>query len=178
MHESNYLARIAFLVVAVATMVMLWSVVVQGDEPGRDALFHIERNKNANIIQYDAQLGPDGMLHSKEPVVGYWVRLADQGQIKQLTWLQKKFAYGFKAKLNRAQDTVTLDMAANLGRTIMVRKDGDDYRAISHIDGVPSYIHKIFIHATGQGLSTKVDYIELYGSAIISGDEQYEYFTP
>ncbi len=81
-----------------------------GDEPDRDALFHIERNKNANIVQYDAQIKPDGMLYSKEPVVGYWIRLADQGQVKELTWIQKTFAYGFTVKLNKDENTATLDM--------------------------------------------------------------------
>ena len=37
---------------------------------------------NANIIQYDAQVAPDGKLLKKEPVVGYWIRLAEQGQVQ------------------------------------------------------------------------------------------------
>ena len=152
--------------------------IVHAAEPNHDALFHIERNKNANIIQYDAQVGANGMLYSKEPVVGYWVRLADQGQIKELTWVQKTFAYGFTVKLNKNDNTAKLDMAANIGRTILVKRIDEDYRAIADIDGVKSYIDKIFIHATGKGTSTKVNYIELYGKAVNDQDEQYERFSP
>jgi len=104
-------------------------VFVHGDEPDRDALFHIGRNKNANIIQYDAQVNPDGKLYSREPVVGYWVRLAEQGQVRKLTWIQRKFAFGFKLKLNKNENTATLDMAVNLGRTILVKKDSKNYQA-------------------------------------------------
>lgn len=152
--------------------------IVYGAELERDALFRIERNKNANIVQYDAQVTEDGKLYSKEPVVGYWIRLADKGQVQELTWIQNKFAYGFSAKFHKRDNSATLDMTANLGRDILVRKDGEDYRAVGRIDGEDSYIEKIFIHATGKGASTKVNYIELYGKALITGKDQYERFSP
>ena len=152
--------------------------IAQADGPDRDSLFHIERNKNANIVQYDAQIKSDGMLYSKEPVVGYWIRLADQGQVKELTWVQKTFAYGFTVKLNKDENTATLVMVADLGRIILVKRDGEDYRAIADIDGVESYIDKIFIHATGKGTSIKVNYIELYGKDVNGQGEQYERFSP
>lgn len=151
---------------------------IYGSEPVRDPLFHIERNKNANIVQYDAQVEPNGKLVSKEPVVGYWIRLANEGEIKELTWVQEKFAYGFNAKYHKKDNTVTLDMAADLGRTIEVKRDGDDYRAIAEIDGVESYIDKIYISASGKGTSTKVDYIEMFGISVETGDEQHERFKP
>jgi hypothetical protein len=158
--------------------IVIAPAIVQAAGPVRDALFHIERNKNANIIQYDAQVGTNGMLYSKEPVVGYWVRLAEQGQIKELTWVQSKFAYGFTVKLNKDENTAKLDMAANLGRTLLVMRDGENYRAITNIDGVESYIDRIFIQAAGKGTSIKVDYIELYGKAVNDQNEQYERFSP
>ena len=160
------------------TATMLYPAMVFASDLARDALFYIERNKNANIIQYDAQVTADGQLYSKEPVVGYWVRLAEQGQVKELIWIEKKFAYGFTTKLNKQKNTVTMDMVAKLGRSIVVRQDGGDYRAVARIDGVDSYIEKIFIHATGKGASTKVNYIELYGKAVNNGNDQYERFSP
>ena len=152
-------------------------VVLHAAGPDRDALFHIERNKNANIIQYDAQLGPDGKLQARKPVLAYWVRLAEQGQVKELSWIQRKFAYGFSTKLNKSENSVTLDMTLNIGRTLLVRQEGGDYRAIADINGVESYIDKIFIHATGKGISTRVSYIELYGKAVNNREEQYERFS-
>ena len=168
--------RVALKLLLTATM--LYPAMVFASDLARDALFYIERNKNANIIQYDAQVTADGQLYSKEPVVGYWVRLAEQGQVKELIWIEKKFAYGFTTKLNKQKNTVTMDMVAKLGRSIVVRQDGGDYRAVSRIDGVDSYIEKIFIHATGKGVSTKVNYIELYGKAVNNGNDQYERFSP
>jgi hypothetical protein len=145
-----------------------------GGEPGRDALFHIERNKNANIVQYDVQIGADGRLDSKKPVVAYWIRLAEQGQIRKLTWIQRKFAYGFTVKLDQDENTATLNLVRKIGRTIEVKRVGEDYRAVTQIHGVASYIDRIFIHASGKGLSTRVDYIDLHGNAVKNLDVQYE----
>ena len=72
----------------------------------------------------------------------------------------------------------TLDMAAGLGRTIMVVLDGEDYRAMAEINGVTSYVDKLFIHASGEGLSTRVEYIELHGISVQDHSKQYERFTP
>ena len=165
---------IRFLLIAIISNVMM----AQAGGPRRDALFHIERNKNANIVQYDAQVTEEGQLYSEDPVVGYWIRLANEGEIKELTWIQTKLAYGFKVKLGKDKITAKMDMAADIGRSISIERNGEDYRAIADIDGMPSYIDRIFIHATGSGLSTKVDYIELFGTAVKDQDERYERFTP
>ena len=145
------------------------------DEQGRKALFHIERNKNANIVQYDAQIGTNGRLDAKKPVVAYWIRLAEQGQVKKLTWIQRKFAYGFSVKLDQDENTATLNLVRKIGRTIEVYRVGEDYRAVTQINGVPSYIDRIFIHASGRGLSTRVNYIDLHGHAVKNQGEQYEH---
>jgi hypothetical protein len=73
MRISSFLLSIA-LILAPAILVAA--------EPEHQSLFRIERSKNANIIQYDAQIGADGKLDKREPIVGYWVRLAEQGQVK------------------------------------------------------------------------------------------------
>ena len=149
-----------------------------GGEPGQDALFHIERNKNANIVQYDARLEQDGKLSAKHPVAVYWVRLAEQGQIRKLSWIQRKFAYGFTAKTNEDENTAILEMATILGRTIIVRRAGGDYRAIADINGVKCYVDKLFIHARGKGLASRVNYIEWYGISVDNNEEQYERLYP
>ncbi|NCF61732.1 MAG: DUF4833 domain-containing protein [Gammaproteobacteria bacterium] len=162
----------------ISICLIILPVVVFGSEPGRAPLFKIERNTNANIIQYDAQIGPDGRLLKKEPVVAYWIRLADKGQVQQLSWVQKTFAYGFDATLERDRNIAKLDMKAEIGRRITVKMEGSEYRATAEIDGAASFVEKIFIHATGKGMSTSVEYIELYGNDVETGEERFERFVP
>jgi hypothetical protein len=159
-------------------VIILFPNPVLASETIRDPLFRIERNKNANIVQYDAQVESDGTLHSKEPVVGYWIRLAEHGQIEELTWSQKKFAYGFSVQLNKTADGATLKLAADIGRKVIVRRNGDDFVAEVDINGKKSYLERIYIHATGTGISTKVDYIEIHGTAVINQERVFETFNP
>jgi hypothetical protein len=158
--------------------VLCWPLVLQADELERQGLFRIERNKNANIIQYDAQVTPDGKLDNKNPVVGYWIRLAEHGQVQKLSWIQKKFAFGFKADLDVDSEAVSLDMVIDPGQLISVRRYGQDYKAIMDIGGKLSQLEKIYIHATGKGLSTRIIYLELYGMELDGGEETYQRFVP
>ena len=161
------------------TLALLWApLLVQAEAPTRQPLFKIERSKNANIIQYDAQVAADGKLDKKEPVVGYWIRLAEQGQVQELNWVQRTFAFGFKSKLEGNRETAEMDMAADFGRPIIVIRDGDQYRATAPIEEQLSYLDKIFIQASGKGMSITVEYIELFGEDMKTGEARYQKFTP
>lgn len=166
------------IITVVCLTLMFPASTLHGDQLARQGLFRIERNSNDNIIQYDAQVGHDGKLDPHEPVVGYWIRLAEQGQVKELSSVQRKFAYGFKARYNASDDTAEIKMAANIGRLITVRRVGDHFRALTDIDGKLSHIDMIYIHANGKGMSTKVEYIELRGTDAETGDDCYEHFIP
>ena len=141
-------------------------------------LFKIERSTNANIVQYDVQMSADGKLDPKEPVVAYWVRLAKDGRKKDLKWVEKTFAYGFKVKYNAKTNTATMDMAAKINRKIKVYEVQGEYRAETTIDGQSAYIEKIFISSKGKGVSAKITSIELFGKDHKTGEDRYERLTP
>ena len=164
-------------VLIVALMLPMAAMNAWADKPTQQPLFTIERSKNSNVVQYDAQVDDDGRLYRSKPVVAYWIRPEKEDRIKQLTWLQKTFAYGFKAKLNRDRTVVTLDLVADIGRPVNVSLVEDTYRASMCIDGVESFIERMFIHSTGSGASTQVEYIDLYGRAVDGGVEHYERIT-
>ena len=157
---------------------IFFPALVLAQTPDRQHLFKIERSKNANIVQYDAQVGSDGKLLKKEPVVAYWIRLAEQGQVEKLSWIQRTFAYGFKAKLDRNREIAELDMSADFGRPIIVIREGGQYRATAPIDCSQSYLEKIFIQAQGKGISVTVEYIELFGEDMKTGESRYQKFVP
>ena len=166
-----YLALLTF---ALMTAPALVCAAQTGPQP----LFKIERSKNANIIQYDAQIGSDGKLLKKEPVVGYWIRLAEQGQVKQLSWIQRKFAFGFSAKYHRDSDTATIDMVADIGQPITVKRVEGKYMAVIDLEGQPSQLERIFIQAHGKGISVTVEYVEIFGVDLKSGEPTYGKIIP
>lgn len=144
----------------------------------RQALFHLERSKNANIIQYDVQIGPDGRLDPAKPVVAYWVRLAEQGQIQKLSWIQKEFAFGFDADYNAENDTVELEMEFDDERELTVVRDGDRYRARTTIAGSPAWLEKIYVKAHPRGFLVEVEYIDVFGADALTGEQRYERLVP
>ena len=166
-----YLALLTFAL-------MTAPAVVCAAQTGPQSLFKIERSKNANIIQYDAQIGSDGKLLKKEPVIGYWIRLAEQGQVQQLSWVQRTFAFGFSAKYHRDSDTATIDMVADIGQPITVKRVEGKYMAVIDFEGQPSQLERIFIQAHGKGISVTVEYVEIFGVDLKSGEPTYGKIIP
>lgn len=166
-------------IVIAGVLSLCWSST-PADEPSyhREPLFHIERSKNANIVQYDAQVGPDSKLHPSQPVLGYWVRLAEQGQVKEFSWLQKTFAYGFNVSLEPERESAELKMVADIARTVSVRRDGDAYKAFALIDGEPARLERIYVQSSGKGLATKVHFMDLFGTRVADGAERRERVVP
>lgn len=161
-------------------VVTLWvgPLLVQASPWESQSLFRIERSKNANILQYDAQVGPDGKLNTKEPVVVYWVRLAEQGQVQELSWVQRKFAFGFKTNTDRQTGLVSIDMVADIGQPIRVEHIDGAWRAMVDMDGGPSQLEKIYIKASGKGISITVEFVEIFGIDLETGDETYARLVP
>jgi hypothetical protein len=166
------------LVLALALELIGLSTTLRGDPLLHEPLFRIERSKNANIIQYDAQIGPDGKLDRKKPVVAYWVRLAREGQIEPLSWIQRKFAFGFDADYDPATDTASMEMEVDIGRSITVVRDGDVYRAKTTIGEWEAFLDRIYIQAHKRGLLITVDYVDVFGRDTLTGEERFEHFVP
>lgn len=137
-------------------------------------LFTIERSKNANIVQYDAQLTPEGKLDPKEPIISYWVMLAKDGRKQELNLIEKKMAYGFKAKYDAEGNFVIIDMVADIQRKVKVYEIDGIYRAETLIDGHSAFVEKIYIKSIEGRTLPRVEYIELFGQDIETGDDRYE----
>lgn len=172
------MAQVRRLLVSLALILLCEPLLAQAETLTSHPLFHIERSKNANIVQYDAQVATDGKLFKKAPVVGYWIRLNEQGQRQELSWLQRTFAYGFKTKLDKSRETAEIHMKADVGQVVKIVRDGGKYRAAVTIDGASSYFEKMYIDATRKGMSIDVHYVELFGEDMTTGEARYEKLVP
>jgi hypothetical protein len=143
-------------------------------EPETTHLFTIQRSKNANVVQYDVQLTPEGKLDPREPIIAYWVMLAEDGRKQQLIWVEKEMAYGFTTKCDAKGDLVIMDMVADIGRKVKVYERDGTYRAEILIDGRPAFIEKIYIKSIEGGTLPTVEYMELCGQDIGTGYNCYE----
>jgi len=141
-------------------------------------LFIIERSKNANVVHYDAQLTADGKLDPKEPVIAYWVLLAKDGRREKLSWVEKKKAYGFTIKPDPSVNGYTMALVAAPEKQIIVRKEKETVRAEAVIDGRPAVLEKMYINASDGLTGPKVQYIEVHGKDLQTGEKLREKMVP
>ena len=162
------------LAAALLSPVNVWA---DEPEPVQQRLFHIERNKNANIVVYDARVMPDSSLAAEDPVIVYWIKEAEDNRIEGLKGVERKMAYGFSVE-SREGNRLIIDMVADVGRDLVVDRHEGGYRAFMEINGSQAMLDKIYIFAKETLMMPKVQYIELYGVDIESGKEAYEKFEP
>ena len=163
---------------------MWWSVVLvllavpAAAQIKTSPLFIVERSKNANVVHYDARLTDDGKLDPKEPVIAYWVRLAENGRREELSWIQRKMAYGFTIKPDPSVDGYRMTMVAGPGRRITVRQEKDAVRAEAVIDGRLAVLEKMYIIASDGPMWPKVQYVDVYGKDLQTGEQRREELVP
>ncbi len=126
-------------------------------------LFVIERSVNKNVVHYDARLTSDGKLDPKEPVIAYWIMLAEDGHREDLNWLERTKAYGFSIQPDSRPGTYRMTLMAYPERPITVYQDGSGPKAAVEIAGRRAILQKVYIAATETLGVPKVQYIELFG---------------
>ena len=141
-------------------------------------LFIIERDKNTNVVHYDARLTADGKLDPKEPVIAYWAELSGDGPREELNWIEKKMAYGFTVKPDPSVNGYKLSLVAAPEKQIIVKKVKDAVHAEGFINGRPVVLEKLHIHATDGLPWPKVHYIEVYGKDLQTGERLREKMVP
>lgn len=141
-------------------------------------LFIIERSTNANVVHYDAKIGKDGAFDPKEPVVAYWVMAAEDGRRQSLSALEKMFAYGFTIRRDSSGQSFWMTLVSQKRREIHIYQEGGKVRAVILIGGQAAYLSKIYVQARESSLLRTVDYVELFGHDIVTGQDRYEKVAP
>ncbi|GAA4495372.1 hypothetical protein GCM10023172_07010 [Hymenobacter ginsengisoli] len=60
-------------------------------------LFYLQRDPNTNTVIYQLNVNNAGKVDDDEPINVFWLRYDEQGQRKELNFIQRKFAYGLSA---------------------------------------------------------------------------------
>ena len=129
--------------------------------PSRE-LFTLGRSKNANVVKYAVRTGRDGQLDATDPVEAYWLMLAEDGRREELTWTERRLAYGFSIS-DPKQGGFTLHLAACSQRALRVRSSSGGYHAELEIAGQPATLRRIFVRTEGGLLIPHVRYVEISG---------------
>ena len=137
--------------------------VARADGESR-ALFSIARSTNQNVVRYAARLrGRD--LDSAQPIEAYWLMLAEDGRREELSWAERKLAYGFAASAV-ASDRCQLRLVAFKQRVVTVERAPLGFRALVSIKGRRAVLQRIFVQVSTGALLPRVQHVDLYGTTL------------
>jgi hypothetical protein len=125
-------------------------------------LFQFERSTNKNYICYDVNLKEDGKLNLKEPVHPYWIRAEEGGEKKELSFLQFKFAFGYKVDSTK-ENEVTIHLSPYKNLPIRILKRGGKWIALVKMEGQEMLLTKMFAQMKGESLTCL--YVDVTGIA-------------
>lgn len=171
------------LLLLLLTGFRVWLVV--GPEPPatHNRLFFIQRSSNANVIVYDAHLRGAGQFDPDEPVAVYWLRYAEQGQRKPLTWIQRTFAYGLTDADPQPDRSLKTHLVSYRKRPLYLSFDpvGRPMARLL-INQRMARLQRVFVQvnidAQGRPKSGSVKYVDLFGTDLQTGTPIHERINP
>ncbi len=139
-------------------------------------LFYLQRNSNTNTVIYQLNLDGQGQVNRREPVHVFWIRYAEGGQPKELTFMRRRFAYGLHAK-QVEPNAYELRFVSYAKFTLYLARSAVDnqYRVYATIDRRKAVLQRIFLRIEGGSFwAPNVRYVELKGVDAATGADLLE----
>ncbi|MEP7279684.1 MAG: DUF4833 domain-containing protein [Bacteroidota bacterium] len=136
-------------------------------------LFYLQRTSNKNTIVCDLNL-VNGVINKGEPVHVYWIRYSDQGQLQELSYIQRTFAYGIKTTALANDNGYVMHFVSYKKCPLYLVKSPADnkYRVYTVVNAKRIMLNRIFIKINGGSFwSPNVEYVEIKGVDISNGKE-------
>ena|SRR6187402_499901 len=142
-------------------------------------LFYVQRSPNINTIVYELNTGKNGQLDPDEPMHVYWIRYNEKGQKEELSYIQRKFAYGLVTKpLGNDEYDIRFVSYKKFPLKLMKANDGK-YHIFATVNQKQMMLSRIFVKIEGGSFwIPNVKYVELKGTEPTTGREIIERFKP
>jgi phosphatidylglycerophosphate synthase len=131
----------------------------------KNEFFYLQRDPNTNTIIYELNLESDGRINEDEPVKVYWIRYADKGNKEDLSYVQRKFAYGIQSK-SLGNGEFELRFVSHKKLPLILKKSSIDKKYHVYIDANDKRVmlDRIFVRIEGGSYwIPNVKYVELTG---------------
>ncbi|WP_161957197.1 DUF4833 domain-containing protein [Aestuariivirga litoralis] len=166
-----------------AALLMLLAAPVAAEEvypvpSDANQVFYVQRSMNPNTIVYAARLR-DGKLDPRQPVEVFWRRFNDDGEKRDLSSLERSFAFGVKWQPAPGKPGSFMVRVVSYPRRPALLKLVDGVPRIEgKVAGVPSRLDHAYLHLDESGSVPSVTRVDLYGYALATGKPVKESFTP
>lgn len=119
--------------------------------PGKEEnmLFYLQRDPNTNTLIYALNIQKDGKPDKNQPIKIYWIRYSENGERKELGYIQRKFAYGLVTKpIN--QEQYEFRFVSHKSLIFYLKRSGDSaYQAEVSVNGKKISVKRLFIRIEG-----------------------------
>jgi phosphatidylglycerophosphate synthase len=142
----------------------------------QNKLFYMQRDPNTNTIIYELNLKSSGDLDKDDPVKVYWLRYQENGQKEDLSYIQRKFAYGIQSKAI-GKNEYELRLVSYKKFPLYLRKSETDnkYHVYATVNNKKMQLDRIFVRIEGGTLwIPNVKYVELKGANPTNGSQMLE----
>jgi phosphatidylglycerophosphate synthase len=132
----------------------------------QNELFYLQRDPNTNTIIYELNINSAGKVNAEEPIKIYWLRYAEKGQKHDLSYVQRKFAYGVQSKAI-GNDEFELRFVSHKKLPLYLKKSAIDKKYHVYIDanGQRIMLDRVFVRIEGGSYwIPNVKYVELKGT--------------
>lgn len=130
-----------------------------------NTLFYIQHSEGHNTYVYEANIIDKQHFNAKNPINNYRILYDKGGEIKPLTGIQQKFAYGIITK-ELGNNIVEFEIVSYKNQPLYLKMDkaGKPYVETT-LNGHKFNLHRIFIKQKEgtSGLGTQVEYLIFYG---------------
>ncbi len=166
------------LLYLVSSVCSLNGGIVPSDFPvppqSKKTLFYIHRSPNPNTVVYEVNLTANNTINPKNPVKVYWIRYGEQGQYRELNYLERTFAYGVKiSAINSVKYKVQFVASKEKSWIVSIDEKGQAWASMT-ISGCQSRLTKIFVQVAEDGWWPSVAYVEFFGVDIKTQKATYE----
>ena len=146
------------------------------------SLFYIQRSHNKNTIVYDLNLLPDGKLNTETPIHPYWIRYEEGGITQELSFIQRKYAYGLNYQpIDESKGSYKVYFVCYSKKYIYLLKSNKDlkYHAYISLNNRLLEVNKVFIKTEGGTFwFPVVRYVEVSGIDMATNQYTSVRFTP
>ncbi len=142
-------------------------------------VFYVQRSLNPNTVVYTARLDADGKLDPKRPVDVYWRRYNDEGERKELSSVESRFAFGVRVEPVKGRPNVfSVAVVSYPKRRVTLRVADGVARLEGTVAGQPARLDHAYLEVDDSGSVPDVKRVDLYGYALDTGKPVKESFIP
>ncbi|MEI6019722.1 MAG: DUF4833 domain-containing protein [Bacteroidota bacterium] len=140
----------------------------------------MQRSFNKNTLIYQLNVNEKNELNESDPISVFWVNYAGKGDLEQLNYIQRKYAYGISVQqIDKEKKKYSFHFVSYKKQILYLIETNDNkFHVFSYFNNHLLIVNRIFVQIEGGSFWTpKVKYIEIFGKDPAKNEEVVEKIT-